>query len=102
MTTMPRSPTRAVSRKVDEVAHRHPGLVTVARLGWVAKGVVYGVVGVLAVPIAIEGLQRRIEPGAAGRGQPDSARSPRSPTRRSARWRCGSSPSASRCTSCGG
>jgi Domain of Unknown Function (DUF1206) len=49
---------QSVSRKVDEVAHRHPGLVTVARVGWVAKGVVYGVLGVLAVPIAIEGLQK--------------------------------------------
>ena len=47
----------SVSRKVDEVAHRHPELVAVARTGWVAKGVVYGVLGVLAVPIAIEGLQ---------------------------------------------
>jgi Domain of Unknown Function (DUF1206) len=29
----------------------------VSRLGWVAKGVVYGLVGVLAIPIAIKGLQ---------------------------------------------
>jgi hypothetical protein len=29
----------------------------VARLGWVAKGIVYGLVGVLAVPIAIQGLR---------------------------------------------
>ena len=28
-----------------------------ARLGWVAKGIVYGLVGVLAVRIAIEGLR---------------------------------------------
>jgi len=47
----------AVSERVEETAQRHPSLVTAARFGWVAKGVVYGMVGVLAVPIAIEGLQ---------------------------------------------
>jgi hypothetical protein len=35
------------SRRIEEVARRHPALVTVARLGWVAKGVVYLLVGVL-------------------------------------------------------
>jgi hypothetical protein len=45
------------SRKVEAIAHRHPGLVTLARLGWVAKGVVYLVVGVLAIPIAVDGLR---------------------------------------------
>jgi hypothetical protein len=43
------------SRTVEQVAQRHPGLVTVGRLGWVAKGVVYGLLGVLAVPIALQG-----------------------------------------------
>ena len=43
--------TETGSRKVEEIAHRHPSLVTLCRLGWVAKGVVYLVVGVLAVPI---------------------------------------------------
>jgi Domain of Unknown Function (DUF1206) len=46
-----------VSERVQDVAHRHPSLVTAARFGWVAKGVVYALVGVLAVPIAIQGLQ---------------------------------------------
>lgn len=45
------------SHKVEDLAHRHPWLVTVARLGWVAKGIVYLVLGVLAVPIAVEGLR---------------------------------------------
>jgi Domain of Unknown Function (DUF1206) len=45
------------SHKVEEIARQHPWLVAVARLGWVAKGVVYLVVGVLAVPIAIDGLR---------------------------------------------
>ena len=39
------------------VAHRHPAVIAMARLGWVAKGIVYGLVGVLAVPIAFEGLR---------------------------------------------
>jgi hypothetical protein len=43
------------SRTVEEVAQRHPSLVTLGRLGWVAKGVVYGLVGVLAVQIAFQG-----------------------------------------------
>ena len=45
------------SRKVEAIAQRHPGLVALARLGWVAKGVVYLLVGLLAVPIAIDGLR---------------------------------------------
>ena len=45
------------SHKVEAIADRHPGLVTFARLGWVAKGVVYLVVGVLAIPIAVDGLR---------------------------------------------
>jgi hypothetical protein len=45
------------SHKVEALAHRHRWLVTVARLGWVAKGVVYLVVGLLAVPIAVDGLR---------------------------------------------
>jgi hypothetical protein len=47
-----------VSRRVEQTAHRHPGLVTTARLGWVAKGVVYGLVGVLAVRIAALGFEK--------------------------------------------
>jgi hypothetical protein len=46
-----------VSERVQDVAQRHPSLVTAARFGWVAKGVVYALVGVLAVPIAIDGLR---------------------------------------------
>jgi hypothetical protein len=43
------------SRKVEHATHRHPGLVAVSRLGWVTKGVVYLVLGALAVPIAFQG-----------------------------------------------
>lgn len=44
------------SDRVAEVAREHPSLVALARTGWVAKGVVYGLVGVLAVPIALSGF----------------------------------------------
>jgi Domain of Unknown Function (DUF1206) len=46
-----------VSRRVEKATDRHPALVTAGRFGWVAKGVVYGLVGVLAVRIAIQGLE---------------------------------------------
>jgi hypothetical protein len=46
-----------VPERVQDTAQRHPALVTAARCGWVAKGVVYAMVGVLAVPIAIDGLR---------------------------------------------
>ena len=46
-----------LSGHVQRAAHRHPVAIGVARLGWVAKGVVYGLVGALAVPIAIQGLE---------------------------------------------
>lgn len=46
-----------VSERVQETAHHHPALVTAGRFGWVAKGIVYAMVGVLAVPIAIDGLR---------------------------------------------
>ena len=47
----------SIGRTLGNVAHRHPAVIAIARLGWVAKGIVYGLVGVLAVPIAIEGLR---------------------------------------------
>ena len=47
----------SISRGVAQLAHRHHAVISMARLGWVAKGVVYGLVGVLAVPIAIQGLE---------------------------------------------
>ena len=46
-----------ISRRVEHLAYRHPAVIALARLGWVAKGIVYGLVGVLAVPIAFEGLR---------------------------------------------
>ena len=56
-TTGSRVAGESIGRTVGDVAHRHPAVVAMARLGWVAKGIVYGLVGVLAVPIAFEGLR---------------------------------------------
>jgi hypothetical protein len=37
---------------LEDVARRHPSLVVLARAGWLAKGLVYGLVGILAFKIA--------------------------------------------------
>ena len=55
--TSPALSGESLSRDVAQLAHRHPAVISMARLGWVAKGIVYGLVGVLAVPIAIQGLR---------------------------------------------
>lgn len=55
---------RPGSDKVAALAREHPSLVTLARVGWVAKGLVYGLVGILAVPIAVHGLDRGSSMGA--------------------------------------
>ncbi len=47
---------RSGSDKLSEFTRSHPSLVALGRAGSVAKGVVYGVVGILAIPIAINGL----------------------------------------------
>ena len=39
---------------LQQLANDHPLLVLLARAGWVAKGLVYGLVGVLAFPIAFQ------------------------------------------------
>lgn len=41
--------------RAEEFAREHPGLVRFARIGWVAKGVVYGLTGVLAFLIGFRG-----------------------------------------------
>jgi hypothetical protein len=46
------------SDRAAQLAHDHPSLVTIARAGWIAKGIVYALVGILAVPIALSGLDR--------------------------------------------
>jgi hypothetical protein len=48
---------------VEEAARENPALVAIARIGWVAKGLVYALVGALAMPIAFD--------SARGEGTPD-------------------------------
>lgn len=48
--------THAGAHPVEAIARRHPGLVTLARAGWLAKGVVYLLLGVIAIPIGWRGL----------------------------------------------
>ena len=52
------------SDKVAEFAQSHPSLVTLAKAGWVAKGVVYTLVGILAVRIVVNGFTRDDTSGA--------------------------------------
>lgn len=40
-------------QRAEEFARDHPGLVKFARVGWVAKGIVYGLTGVLALLIGL-------------------------------------------------
>lgn len=46
------------SDNVAELARSHPSLVKLAKAGWVAKGVVYLLVGALAIPIVVNALTR--------------------------------------------
>jgi hypothetical protein len=48
----PRADDRQGVDSLEDLAHRHPSLVVLARTGWLAKGVVYAIVGVLAFKIA--------------------------------------------------
>ena len=55
------------SETIERYAREHPGIVSLARLGWVAKGAVYLLLGVLAIPIAREAQGQ--DDGAAGDSQ---------------------------------
>jgi hypothetical protein len=48
--------TRSMSSPTTRLGAEHPGLVRIGRLGWLAKGVVYGVAGVLALYLAAASL----------------------------------------------
>jgi hypothetical protein len=48
---------RPGSDAVEQLTRDHPALVVVARAGWLAKGLVYGLAGVLAIPIAMDKLE---------------------------------------------
>lgn len=45
---------RSGSDRLAELSHRHPSVVRFARAGWMAKGVVYVLLGVLAVSLATQ------------------------------------------------
>ncbi|MGB0114649.1 MAG: DUF1206 domain-containing protein [Ilumatobacteraceae bacterium] len=55
--------------RAEEFARDHPGLVRFARIGWAAKGIVYGLTGVLAVLI---GLRAWRNPSGASAGGAES------------------------------
>jgi Domain of Unknown Function (DUF1206) len=42
------------SERAEEFAREHPNLVKLGRVGWVAKGIVYGLMGALAIAIALQ------------------------------------------------
>lgn len=44
------------SERAEEFASEHPGLVKFGRAGWAAKGVVYGLTGVLALFVALRSV----------------------------------------------
>jgi hypothetical protein len=48
------SDSRVGSDEVAQFARSHPAIVKLGRLGWVAKGLVYGLVGILALLVAID------------------------------------------------
>jgi hypothetical protein len=41
------------SESLERLTREHPAIASVARFGWIAKGMVYALLGVLAVPIAL-------------------------------------------------
>jgi hypothetical protein len=43
------------SENMEHFVDRHPALITLGRAGWIAKGIVYALVGVLAASIALGG-----------------------------------------------
>jgi hypothetical protein len=58
------------SESVESLAQRHPELIVLARIGWLAKGLVYGLVGVLAFKIALDTAE---PPAATTGGDPTGA-----------------------------
>jgi hypothetical protein len=47
-------PVRSVQRSTGRLTAEHPGVVTVGKAGWFAKGVIYVIAGVLALSIALK------------------------------------------------
>lgn len=55
--------------KAEEFANDHPGLVKFARVGWIAKGVVYALTGVLALMIGLHEARGTSDSGEAEASQ---------------------------------
>jgi hypothetical protein len=65
-----RSPDADVGlQEAEEFAREHPALVKFARVGWVAKGVVYALVGVLSLTIAVSARRSNAAGDSASGGQ---------------------------------
>lgn len=61
------------SDAAEEFVQRHPGVVTFARVGWAAKGVVYLLTGLLAFTIAADGGNSSQSGGSSGQADPSGA-----------------------------
>lgn len=58
--------TNAVSDAIESRTIESDALITIGKAGWVAKGVVYVLIGVIAVPIALRGLGSSSGSGSTG------------------------------------
>lgn len=52
--TVQTDPSTTGSETAQEFVEQHPNLVTLARVGWVAKGIVYALTGALALAVAMQ------------------------------------------------
>ena len=57
MTTWQGTDREIGSERAERFAREHPNLVKLGRVGWVAKGIVYGLMGALAVAIALQSYE---------------------------------------------
>jgi hypothetical protein len=63
------------SERAEHFAREHPNLVKLGRVGWVAKGVVYGLMGVLAVAVALQTSDAQAASGERAAGQQEASAS---------------------------
>jgi hypothetical protein len=63
------------SERAEHFAREHPNLVKLGRVGWVAKGVVYGLMGVLAVTVALQTSDAQAASGERAAGQQEASAS---------------------------
>jgi hypothetical protein len=63
------------SERAEHFAREHPNLVKLGRVGWVAKGVVYGLMGLLAVAVALQTSDAQAASGERAAGQQEASAS---------------------------